>query len=167
MQLFSFIDLRWRWSRSRSEILYKGIERRRTFTSIHRLWVHTHFLFASKSVEYLFSAKRGRNNNNNHQHQNIKGPITEWILDFFAIRTYVQRAHMRSHSLWFSFLAFGFRFVSFGFSLFCTHSVVRPVCSPMIFFSVELCGRDVFFFFSSSIVVAFDIRIAKKRSRNR
>lgn len=52
----------------------------------HRLWMHTHFSrsLASKSVWNTILTKRRRNNNNNdnnNHHRNIKGPITERILD--------------------------------------------------------------------------------------
>lgn len=119
---------------------WECIERRPTFTSVHRLWMHTHFLLASKSVEHTASVKRRRNNNNNnhhhHQHRNIKGLILLSEFLIAAVFVYAQRAHMRSHSLWFSFLAFCFRFVRLS----------------------VLHSRDSNYFFQScSIVVAFDL----------
>lgn len=113
--------------------------------------MHTHFLLASKSVEHTASVKRRRNNNNNnhhhHQHRNIKGLILLSEFLIAAVFVYAQRAHMRSHSLWFSFLAFCFRFVRLSsVCMFCTHWLSGPCATQQrfeLFFSVLLHCRCI------------------------
>lgn len=116
---------------------------------------HTHFLLASKSVEYNFRRREGE-----IIVITIISIVIEilratlrransWLLQYTQ---YTQRAHMRLHSLWFSFLAFCFSFV------------VRLSSFSSVCFALTGCRPVSGFFFCLAPLSLHSIRMAKKRS---
>lgn len=147
--------------------VYRTMQTRRMFTSAHTVYGYARTFrvtLASKSVEYSFRRREGE--------IIIAIVIIIEILrapllraNSWSVAVYTQPAHMRSHSLWFSFLAFCFSFVRLSFS----SPVQFSVCFALTGCR-SVCRRDSILIFSLLLLchcrcIRYEWRI--KRSRNR